>query len=298
MHGFDAPARARFRQERAPGPSERWPFYYAFDDGRRKWVFMDVGGELYEKLHSNDWEETEAAAGLLHTVAHCRGLLLLLHLQPGHLVHGASGFAAGMSEAERQAERKAQTAQEELEFFDQFLLFTRALRSERGDLAALLQRAAAAPLGDTLRSYESSPRLDLPVAVLFTQADRLHDGGDFGAGEDEYTNPLTVHGVAPFVGRNLPTLLGSLLRHARRFRFDFAQSYVERPGPGDGQPIWAYRNEPLSVGLLPAVEFLERNLPPRDGRPRPWDRRIETRAALKLDRLLHPRRWRDVEVEL
>jgi hypothetical protein len=109
--------------------------------------------------------------------------------------------------------------------------------------------------------------------------------------------------VAAFAARYLPGLFGSLVRHTRRFKFDFVQSYeeVRRPGHSaeaeDLLPQWEHDGELLSVGALPALEFLERNLPAEG-----WLRRflqrweLETRYALFIDRLLHPRQWWGVKV--
>lgn len=296
LHGFDPTAREQFRRERAPGPTEAWPFYYAYTGSAgERWVFMDPGGELFARLRSNDWSHAEASTGLLHTIAHCKGLLLLLHLARGHLDRDAAGFVAGMAEDEAERERAAQKAQEEIEFFDQLLLFARALAAEPGGLPKLVRRAAEVGLDEALRPYRKAPPLEVPVAVLFTQADRLAEGRDFALGGGRYLAPQGgLVGVAPFVARNLPSLFTSVASHARRFRFDFVQSYVERPAPGGGVPLWSYGEEPLSVGLLPAIEFLRRAAP-GGGLGR---RAIDTRAALRLDRLLHPGRWRGVEIEL
>jgi hypothetical protein len=59
-------------------------------------------------------------------------------------------------------------------------------------------------------------RLDVPVLVLFSKADRLV--------EYDYTNehPLS------FARNNLPTLHAALLTNARRFRFDYAHTMVHR----------------------------------------------------------------------
>ena len=300
LRGFEEGAREELQRDLAPGPTEQWPFYrpVASPQGAR-WVFVDPGGELYARLRQNDWTYGEGAAGLFHTLSRCRALLLMIHLKRGHLDVGPTGFGSEMTEAETKAEREVQKAHEELGFLDQFLLFVRALRHERADVERFLQKVARAPsLDAALREYGGAPRLDVPVAVLFTQADRLTEGKDFMLPSLEYLTPQAGgFAVAPFVARNLPGLFASLLRHARRFKLDFVQSYVERPAPGGERPVWHQGQEHLSVGLLPAVEFLERNLPPRDGRRPFWDRPIDTRTALKIHRLLHPALWRGGEVD-
>ncbi|HEX2061437.1 MAG TPA: hypothetical protein VHK90_11910, partial [Thermoanaerobaculia bacterium] len=62
------------------------------------------------------------------------------------------------------------------------------------------------------------PRLDVPVLVLFSKADRL----------DTLTNEQPL----AFARRNLPTLHGALVSHAKEFRFDFCHTMVRR-GDGD-----------------------------------------------------------------
>lgn len=62
------------------------------------------------------------------------------------------------------------------------------------------------------------PRLDVPVLVLFSKADRL--------------DTLTNQAPLAFARRYLPTLHGALITHAKRFRFDFCHTMV-RKGGGD-----------------------------------------------------------------
>ena len=62
------------------------------------------------------------------------------------------------------------------------------------------------------------PRLDVPVLVLFSKADRL----------DTLTNQQPL----AFARRNLPALHGALVSHAKEFRFDFCHTMI-RGGDGD-----------------------------------------------------------------
>lgn len=306
--GFEVAEWEKMRRVRVPTLTGASIFDYACTGpGDEKWVFVDAGGELYARLRSNDWELANASAGLLHSLHHCRGLFLLLHLQPGHLHRGALGSHRWMSREERERDLEAQKAQEELEFFDHFLLFLRALKAEGGDVTKLVLRCAeTGDVDKALRPYrEGAPRLDIPVAVLFTQADTLADS-PWEVAEGEFLSPRRgTMGVAPFVARHLPDLFGSLLRHARRFKFDFVQSYEEKgladaldeEGRPQALPRWEHGGEPLSVGALAALELILRNLPARRRGGR-WVQRyeLETRQALRLDRWLHPKRWRGVEV--
>jgi hypothetical protein len=304
--GFELADWEKMRRSRVPGLSEATVYDYPVSGPNgEKWVFVDAGGELYARLRLNDWELADDSAALLHSLHRCRGLFLLLHLQPGHFRLGSAGAHRWMSEEERQRDAEVQAAQEELEFFDHLLLFLRALQAEDGKVETLVDRCSkAGTLDKALRPYrDSAPKLELPVQVLFTQADTFGDGR-FEVAEAVHLSPRkSTEGVAPFVARHLPMLLGTLLQHARRFRFDFVQSYEETSVAGDGGlpetiPQWAWGDALLSCGALPALEFLVRNLPAESG----WERLLQrfelgTRGALKLDRLLHPGRWKGVEVQ-
>jgi hypothetical protein len=59
--------------------------------------------------------------------------------------------------------------------------------------------------------------------------------------------------------------------------------------------VWSVEGEPLSVGLVPALEFLLRRGNTGGGLGR---FAVDTRTALRLHRLLHPRLWDGVEAEL
>ena len=78
------------------------------------------------------------------------------------------------------------------------------------------------------------PRLDVPVLVLFSKADRL----------DTLTNQVPLD----FARRHLPALHGALLTHAKRFRFDFCHTMV-RSGDGD-------RAVDRPCGVLLSMEWL------------------------------------------
>jgi hypothetical protein len=210
-----------------------------------------------------------------------------------------------MTDDERAADSEAQLAQEELDFFDHVLLFLRALKMEGGEVVKLVSRCAAEPdLDKALRPYrDEAPKLDIPVMVLFSQADTFADSPmELATGDFLSPRKGTVN-VAAFAARHLPELFGSLVRHARRFKFDFVQSYEEvvvaghSAQGGDTLPKWDLDGDLLSVGALPALEFLQRNLPAK-GRLRRYLQRweLETRHALFLDRLLRPGQWRGVKV--
>jgi energy-coupling factor transporter ATP-binding protein EcfA2 len=304
--GFEVADWEKLRKALVPGFTEAAVFDYpATGPGGEKWVFVDAGGELYARLRSNDWDLADESAALLHSLHHCRGLFLLLHLQPGHF-RLAAGAHRWMDDEARQRDAEIQQAQEELEFFDKFLLFVRALEAEGGKVQELVARCAEqVSLDKALRRYrDAAPRLTIPVQVLFTQADTY--GGRFEVAEAIPLSPRkSTAGVAPFVARHLPSLMGTLVHHCTRFRFDFVQAYEEKSvtrsddGLPETLPEWAVDDELLSCGALAALEFLVRHLPAESAWGRCLQRcEIGTRRALRLDRLLHRRRWKGVELAL
>jgi hypothetical protein len=308
QQGFEAAAWESLRKVRVPGITEATVFDYPCTGPRgEKWVFVDAAGELYARLRVNDWSLPDESAALLRSLYRCRGLFLLLHLQPGHFRAGSLGIHRFLTEDETLADRAAQQAQEELEFFDHVLLFLRALAAEKGNVQQLVIRCASEKDLDTaLRSYrETAPQLHIPLMVLLTQADTF-DRSEIELAEGSFLSPRrgTVN-TAAFAARHLPGLFGSLVRHARRFKIDFVQSYEELllPERFDDKgapavlPKWDYDGELLSVGALPALEFLYRNLPAEGGwRSRLRRLEIETRKALVVNRLLHPRDWKGVDI--
>jgi hypothetical protein len=62
------------------------------------------------------------------------------------------------------------------------------------------------------------PRLDVPVLVLFTKADRLKQ--------------LTIQSPLKFAKQRLPMLHGALMTHAKRYRYDFCHT-MEQTAAGD-----------------------------------------------------------------
>jgi hypothetical protein len=306
QQGFEVADFDKLLKPRVPGFTEFSVFDFPCTGPRgEKWVFVDASGDMYYRVQVNNWDLPEKSASLLHSLYYCRGLFLLVHLQPGHFRGEAVGVHRYMSDDERAFDSDAQRAQEELEFFDHVLLFLRALKAERGDVVELVRRCAAeSNLDKALRSYRNeAPKLDIPVVVLFSQADTLADSPvELATGSFLSPRKDTVN-VAAFVARYLPGLFGSLVRHARRFKFDFVQSYEEVLVPSHSTesenflPQWDLDGDLLSVGALPALEFLQRNLPAAGGVRKLlqlWE--IETRHALLLDRLLHPRQWSGVKV--
>jgi len=302
--GFEPEVSERLRRERSPAQTQLSTFPHPYSGPWGKYVFVDAGGDLYGLLRDNDWTLKQESVGLFHALLHCGGVLMLLNLNEGHFNLGDRGFSAGMSEAAREREGQMQDAQREVDFFRLFLLFLRALRFE-GDAERLAARCAgAASAEEALTGYtKQARRLDVPVTVLFTQADRRVDG-QLAVAPGRYLSPgRGTVGTAAFVARHLPRLYDAVAAHARRFKFDFAQSYVEVPEVGaDGGvhevPRWksADGDEPLSVGLLPGVELVLRHHPPAGAVGRFLRRfEMETRTALRLHRRLHPKLWQGVE---
>ncbi|RMH16625.1 MAG: hypothetical protein D6696_17740 [Acidobacteria bacterium] len=310
--GFLLPeARRDFRQAHVPGSSGHTVKDFICDGPRgEKWLFVDVGGELYTRLLDNDWRSRrDDSLKLTRRLRHAQGLLFFLHLQREHLDQGPSELDPALFTGDRERyevkRRKAMERQRELDLFDHFLLFFRAILHQRGDVDAVIDRCRQA--GDVEKALrdqrDGAPPLEVPVMFFFTQADKYAaEGFEIGAGRHLAPRELDLP-AAVFAARHLPFLFGSLLKQVRRFKFDFLQSYEEsNSGQLDeaGQPKMATHwqaedGEPLSVGLLAGLEFLLRNQPPARRRDGPG---IDARTALWLHRLLHPRAWRGVKVAL
>ena len=109
-----------------------------------------------------------------------------------------------------------------------------ALRWLRHDKAAAVEQLGVTSL--MASRLPSLRRLDVPVLVLFSKADKL----------GVTTNELPLS----FAQHKLPTLFGSIRTHARRYRFDFVSTMQEVNG------VDRQRREPCGV-LLP-MEWLVR----------------------------------------
>lgn len=314
-------ASVEFHRAEVPGQTGAAVFDYAYTGpAGERWTFLDAGGELYVRLRDNDWKSfTEASVRLTEWLRHCQGLFCFLHLQRVHFGVPALDVDptadAADSERRRRIEeerRKAREAKQELDFFKYFLLFLRALRAARKDgrgVAAIVERCReAGSLEEALRGeHRTAPLLDVPVMFFFTQADSYRsDGFELRPGLhlDPRRLPLPAN---VFAARYLPSLFGAVASQARRFKFDFLQSYEEHVlerRDERGEPIAeTYFHAPddpellLSAGLAPALDFVLANRPAARPASR-WLPEIDTRRALRLHRLLHRRLWEGVPANL
>ncbi len=314
-------ASVEFHRAEVPGQTGAAVFDYAYTGpAGERWTFLDAGGELYVRLRDNDWKSfTEASVRLTEWLRHCQGLFCFLHLQRGHF--GVPGLdvdpTADPADSERrrriEEERtKAREAKQELDFFKYFLLFLRALRAAREDgrgVAAIVERCReAGSLEEALRGeHRTPPLLDVPVMFFFTQADAYRTNGFElrpGLHLDPRRLPLPAN---VFAARYLPSLFGAVASQARCFKFDFLQSYEEHTldrRDERGEPIAeTYFHAPddpellLSAGLAPALDFVLANRPAARTKTR-WLPEVDTRRALRLHRLLHPRLWEGVPANL
>lgn len=305
-------ATVEFHRADVPGQTGASVFDYAYTGpSDERWVFLDAGGELYVRLRENDWSAPGGVSvRLTEWLRHCRGLFCFLHLQPGHFgvqpldvdptVRGDEGLRERLAEEQR----KAREARQELEFFKYFLLFLRALRAEGAAEPVVARCRQAGNLEEALRGYhDRAPRLDVPVMFFFTQADAYRrDGFEIRSGLHLHPRRLPMP-AAPFTARYLPSLFGAVASQARHFKFDFLQSYEDHPTERrdeKGRPVFeTYFHAPddpgllLSAGLGAGVEFVLRNRPGA-GNGRRWLPELDTRRALLLHRLLHPRAWQGV----
>jgi len=314
-HGVDGEApRMQFHKTAAPESTRRKIFDFAYmGPAGERWVFVDAGGELYLRLHENDWQEmTAEMTALSRWLQSCKGLLFFLHLNEHHFGRGAIDDSFVSDEQARTRRERALQAQEQLAFFRSFLLFVRALRFEKGGLRKLILRCQEnVSLEKALMEYhQRAPLLDIPVMFFFSQADSYLQNG-FYVGPSEPFSPRSLSnpsGVAPFVAQHLPGLFADIAAQVKRFKFDFLQSYeevdsgeVDINGRPIKMPVWeADPQTPLSVSLLAGLEFILRNQPPKKAQDKSFWRSpgISTLQALSLHRLLHPKQWRHVSLSL
>jgi hypothetical protein len=316
-------ASVEFHRAEVPGATAASVFDYAYTGpAGERWIFLDAGGELYVRLRDNDWSAPDVSVRLTEWLRHCKGLFCFLHLQRGHFgapaldVDPTIGDDAARRRRIEEEQRKAREAKQELDFFKHFLLFLRALRAadrdHQGGAAEIVERCRrAGSLEEALRGYHrTAPLLDVPVMFFFTQADAyLHGGFELRPGLhlDPRRLPLPA---SVFAARYLPSLFGGVASQARRFKFDFLQSYEEHVlGHRDerGEPVaetWFHApDDPellLSAGLAPALDFVLANRPAAGRRSgvRGWLPELDTRRALRLHRRFHPKLWRGVPANL
>ncbi len=273
-----------------------------FGSKGQKWVFADIGGELYSCLNRNDWARYRSNE--IGQLSQCKGLFMYLHLNRSHFAKRTDDFRYLARDYENVVGQQRE-AQEELEFFGRFLLFLRALEVEHGDVERVIARCQrSSSLEGGLLEYRAiAPLLEIPVMFFFTKAD-LHEEEEMEVANGLYMRPRNLPmSTAAFVARYLPTLFVSLVTQVRSFKFDFIQSYeVRDSGRREGGkpvmlPTWEDRGESLSMGLLSGLEFILHNKPTY---ARPWWHRpgIDTRTCLKLHRFLHPRQWRGVRFSI
>ena len=294
-----------------PAASQARVSVYPFASDYGKWLFMDAGGELYTGIKANNWSSfADQKLELTAWLHRCKGLFLFLHVQRAHLdletVHSRPG----------DADRKALEARQELRFFGQFLLFMRAVAAENGDVKKIVDLCRKTDdVQDALRTYDqTAPKLKIPVMLFMTKADSYGPGFEIAEGVHFVPGKMPVDPMA-FTARHLPTVFRSLLENVLRFKVDFLQSYVEFPAvDAYGNPLlendgrtktkvrWqASPQEPLSVGLTPALEFILRH-PPEDVRGDWRDllrgHGLDTRQALWLHRKLNAEAWNGVKIDL
>ncbi len=281
-----------WRQTELPAPTGAAALDYVICSGpeRAKWIFIDVGGNLYSRMSDADWGEKSYDRKLLHYLHRCSGLFLFLHLE-----QSLFDFSEDRRDEKESDRHEADDRWNEIDFFDSVLLFLRTLRFEGGDLQKVLHMCGGRSPTKALINYRSTaPLLDIPVMFFLTKADK-YARDRVKVSHDYFLIPSELsQSCGPFVARHLPTLFSSLLGHVRHFKFDFIQSFEETPSkPYDVR--WESEGEPTSVGALAGLQFVLSHLPGRLRWPAP---RINTRWALKLHRILHKRQWKGVLLDL
>jgi GTP-binding protein EngB required for normal cell division len=208
--------RATLRTEHALGATVEREVWYQVADDRH--VFLDPSGEFFRALSLEERQRLRLGDitddyfdFVRDAVRKLAGIVLVVDL-----------FGGG-----DQLDRSGWRAQE-----NDFTFVLPALRWLR------FEKEARPPgIGVSVNiaaRVQKLPKLDVPVLVLFSKADRL----------DTLTNQVPLD----FARRNLPVLHGALLTHAKRFRFDFCHTMV-RTGDGD-------RAVDRPCGVLLSMEWL------------------------------------------
>lgn len=179
----------------ATNADEVW--YQIVDD---KLAFLDPSGEFFSRLSAeyrqryglpeiteNDFRFVQRAAKNL------RGIVLVVDL--------TRVIDARQAGAWRQQEN-------DLKFVLSALRWLRFDDQARPELIGLSTNIA--------QRVSALRRLDVPVLVLFTKADRLKQ--------------LTVQSPMSFARQRLPVLHGALMTHAKRYRYDFCHTMVQTAG--------------------------------------------------------------------
>jgi hypothetical protein len=196
-------------------PGEVW---FEILNSPRKLVFLDPSGEFFRKISPTE-----------------RVRLRLPDITPEYFqfVRAAAARLAGIvlvvdltNTLDDMAESPWLNQENDLSYT---LAALRWLRRDRK--AAVEQLGVTALIGSRLREL---PRLDVPVLVLFSKADKL----------GEMTNELP----SLFARRRLTTLFGAVRSHARRYRFDFVSTMREVNGVD--------RQAPRPCGVLLPMEWL------------------------------------------
>jgi GTP-binding protein EngB required for normal cell division len=208
--------RATLRTEDALGATVKQEVWYQVADDRH--VFLDPSGEFFRALSLEERQRQrlpdvtdEYFDFVRDALKQLAGIVLVIDL-----------FGGG-----QQLDRSGWSAQE-----NDFTFILPALRWLRFDKEA---RPPGVGVSINIAArVQKLPQLDVPVLVLFSKADRLEE--------------LTNQEPLAFARRNLPTLHGALITHARRFRFDFCHTMTRR---GDGD-----REVDRPCGVLLSMEWL------------------------------------------
>jgi GTP-binding protein EngB required for normal cell division len=221
--------RATLRTDHALGSTLAQEVWYQVADDRH--VFLDPSGEFFRALSLEERQRLrlpdvtdEYFDFVRDAVQKLAGIVLVVDLFGGGTKIDRSGWRA---------------QENDLTFVLPVLRWLRFEKEPRPPGVGVSINIAA--------RVQRLPRLDVPVLVLFSKADRL----------DTLTNQVPLD----FARRNLPTLHGALLTHTKRFRFDFCHTMV-RSGDGD-------RAVDRPCGVLLSMEWL------LDGRFR-WLPRLST----------------------
>jgi GTP-binding protein EngB required for normal cell division len=199
-------------------PGEVW---FEILNTRRKLVFLDPSGEFFQKISPSE-----------------RQRLRLPDITPEYFqfVRVAVKRLAGIVlvvDLTRTLDDMAESPWQNQELDLAYTLG--ALRWLRHDKAAAVEQLGVTSL--IASRLLNLPRLDVPVLVLFSKADKL----------GELTNKLP----SSFARNRLTTLYGAVHSHARRYRFDFVSTMHVVNGVD--------RQAPRPCGVLLPMEWLVSN---------------------------------------
>lgn len=308
--------RLRERYAERPGAdlrydkTERGEVNLYYIPGRREHhVLVDVAGEDFQALGDYERELPALMRQFLWPVLQeLDGLVLLMALP---IVW--AGWNAPRSETRVEPSERDEIAMRQARdrmisahrMLLKYAMVARDLKRLRRVVPGLGLSATEVPTRNQVDdAVPSARRLRVPVALGFSKADLFAPGDGPGAGDGlrrvglytpdvpgrsgQPAPPLHPLHTDPLVLGHLhfPELFEFLLERVRYFHFDFVQALVDRsdePDPQEATEAHTDAGRGTLLGGEGLLEFVTQH---------PWRLPgLDTRRALRLDRLLNPHRW-------